>query len=204
LWFASKFATWAAKVLLPLGGQGLFLAAVLDSSFIPLPEGVDLWLITLSVMQPHKMPYYSFVAIAGSVIGCCVLYFVARWSEETFERNPKYKGLPRVRRWVDKYEFLAVLGGSILPPPMPFKLVVLASGLAKGRFDKFLFALVIGRTVRYVGEGILAVRYGNKLWPAVLKNGPIVFGVTVALIIVVFLIRRSKKVTEPEPTHQSQ
>lgn len=205
MWFISKLASWAAKVLLPLGGQGLFLAAALDSSFIPLPEGVDLWLITLSVWQPHRMPFYIFVSVAGSLLGCCVLYFVARWSEETFvEHNPKYKGLPRIRRFVDKYEFMAVLGGSLLPPPMPFKLVVIAAGLAKGRFDKFLAALFIGRTLRYSAEGILAVRYGNRLWPALLRVGPYVFGVTIAVIAFIYVIRRSRKSPAPEPTPQSK
>ena len=82
--FLAKLAKWVASVLLPLGGKGLFVAAALDSSFIPLPEGVDLWLISLSVLQPARMPYYVIFATLGSLLGCCALYVVARWSDETF------------------------------------------------------------------------------------------------------------------------
>ncbi len=192
--FVTKFAAWAAKVLLPLGGQGLFVAAALDSSFIPLPEGVDLWLITVSVLQPHRMPYYIVVSTLGSLLGCCVLYFVTRWSEKTFvESNPKYKGLLRIQRWVEKYEFWALLVGSILPPPMPFKLVVIAAGLVKGRFGKFLLAVVIGRTVRYTGEGILAVRYGSRVWSSLVQIGPIIFALILVAIAVFYLRRRFQK-----------
>jgi membrane protein YqaA with SNARE-associated domain len=191
LLFVAKLAAWAAKVLLPLGGQGLFVAAALDSSFIPLPEGVDLWLITLSVLQPHRMPYYIALSTLGSLLGCCVLYFVARWSEETFvESNPKYNGLPRIQRWVEKYEFRALLVGSILPPPMPFKLVVVAAGLVKGRFEKFLIALVIGRSLRYAGEGLLAVHYGSRVWSSLLHIGPIIFGSLIIATLVFYLVRR--------------
>lgn len=192
--FVAKLAGWAARLLLPLGGQGLFVAAALDSSFVPLPEGVDLWLITLSVLRPARMPYYIVLATLGSLLGCCVLYFVARWSEETFvESNPKYKGLPRIQRWVEKYEFLALLVGSVLPPPTPFKLVVIAAGLVKGRFLKFLLALLIGRSVRYAAEGILAVHYGNRVWSSLLHIGPLLFGLILIAIVVVYLSRRLQR-----------
>ena len=190
--FVTKLAAWVARILLPLGGQGLFVAATLDSSFIPLPEGVDLWLISLSVMRPERMPYYILVATLGSVLGCSILYFLVRWGEEKFvENNPKYAGLPRVRRWVEKYEFLALLVGAILPPPMPFKLVVIAAGLVKGRFEKFAVALILGRTIRYAGEAILAVRYGKRAWRWLLHAGPYVFLAVILLGVVAYIIKRS-------------
>jgi membrane protein YqaA with SNARE-associated domain len=186
----SKLAAGAAKILLPLGGWGLFLAAVLDSSFIPLPEGVDVWLISLSVLQPARMPYYVLLATAGSLLGCSMLYFLARWSEETFLEKKRYAGLPRVQRWVEKYEFGALLIGSILPPPMPFKLVVIAAGLIRGHFGNFLLALTIGRAVRYAGEGILAVRYGKQAWTKLVHLGPYAFGLVLVILLAFFVGHR--------------
>jgi membrane protein YqaA with SNARE-associated domain len=191
--FITKLAAWAAKILLPLGGQGLFVAAVLDSAFIPLPEGVDLWLISLSMLRPERMPYYILLATLGSVLGCCILYFLVRWGEEKFvEHNPKYAALPRIRRWVEKYEFLALLVGAILPPPTPFKLVVIAAGLVKGRFEKFVMAVILGRTIRYAGEAILAVRYGKRAWGWLLHAGPWVFGAAILMALAVYFVRRSR------------
>jgi membrane protein YqaA with SNARE-associated domain len=189
--FLSKCAAWAAHVLLPLGGLGLFVAAAVDSSFVPLPEGVDLWLISLSVLRPARMPYYTALATLGSVLGCCALYAATRWSERKFlESNPKYKGLPRVQRWVEKYEFWTLLIAAILPPPTPFKLVVIATGLVGGHFGRFLLALLIGRTLRYAGEAVLAVRYGKQVWQGLLHFGPYILGLAVAAFLIVYLVRR--------------
>ncbi len=192
----SRFASWASRTLLPLGGHGLFLAAILDSSFVPLPEGVDLWLISISVLRPARMPYYVIAATLGSLIGCLILYLVTRWSEETFlereaQNNAKrHQRIQRIQRWVDKNETLALLVGAILPPPMPFKLIVIAMGLAKARIDKFVIALLIGRTLRYAGEGLLAVHYGRRAWDWLVRSGIRVLILAVAAGIAVYVIRR--------------
>ena len=44
-----------------------------------------------------------------------------------------------------RYGLLAILIPSILPPPMPFKIFVLAAGVAKVRPLEFILAIAIGR-----------------------------------------------------------
>ena len=44
---------------------------------------------------------------------------------------------------------------------MPFKIFVLAAGVAKVRPLDFIIAVAIGRGFRYFGEGLLAVYYGD-------------------------------------------
>ena len=60
-----------------------------------------------------------------------------------------------------KYGLLAVAIPSILPPPVPFKIFVLTAGAARVRPLDFLVAVSIGRGVRYFGEGLLALWYGE-------------------------------------------
>ena len=60
------------------------------------------------------------------------------------------------------YGLLAILVPSILPPPTPFKIFVLAAGVAKVRPVDFIIAIAIGRGFRYFGEGLLAVYYGDQ------------------------------------------
>ena len=50
--FLVKVALAAQKILLPLGGWGIFVAAALDSSFLSLAGGVDLWLVSVCALQP--------------------------------------------------------------------------------------------------------------------------------------------------------
>ena len=51
---------------------------------------------------------------------------------------------------------------AILPPPAPFKVFVLLSGVAKVPTATFCGAVALGRGIRYFGEGALAVRYGDQ------------------------------------------
>ncbi len=60
-----------------------------------------------------------------------------------------------------RYGLLAILIPSILPPPTPFKVFVLAAGVARVRPLDFILAIAIGRGFRYFGEGLLAVYYGD-------------------------------------------
>src|SRR6476661_1525521 len=50
---------------------------------------------------------------------------------------------------------------ALLPPPVPFKPFVLAAGVAGVRPVDFLIAVGAGRGVRYFGEALLAVWYGE-------------------------------------------
>ena len=45
---------------------------------------------------------------------------------------------------------------------MPFKIFVLAAGVARVPPLEFLVAVAIGRGVRYFGEGLLALWYGER------------------------------------------
>lgn len=73
--------------------------------------------------------------------------------------NPEY--FERAMATFRRYGLLAILVPSILPPPMPFKIFVLAAGVAKVRPLHFITAIAVGRGFRYFGEGLLAVYYGD-------------------------------------------
>ncbi|MBI3896474.1 MAG: DedA family protein [Acidobacteria bacterium] len=188
--FLDRLAAWAQQSLLPLGAGGLFAAAILDSTFVPLPGGVDLWLISLSVLHPSRMPYYALATAVGSVMGCSVLYFIARKGEETlWERKHKPPAASRVRQWVEKYGSLSLFVAALLPPPAPFKLFVLTAGLLKHHFEKFIIALLLGRLLRYFLEGLLAVRYGRQVWAWLVRSGPLAF-TTIAVGLALLLLAR--------------
>ena len=65
-------------------------------------------------------------------------------------------------RLVRKYGLFSVLVPALLPPPAPFKLFVLAAGIARIRVVDFVVAVSIGRGIRYFGEGLLALWYGER------------------------------------------
>jgi membrane protein YqaA with SNARE-associated domain len=160
--------TWAAE----LGGVGLFVIAALDSSFLSFPQVNDLLIIYLSTKYPERMPYYAGMTTAGSLVGCFMLYAVARKGGEVFLR--KRFSAARVDRGMALYQrfgLLAVVVPSLLPPPTPFKIFVLMAGAAAVAPWRFGLAIVIGRGIRYFGQGYLAVRYGERAVEMVRANG---------------------------------
>jgi uncharacterized membrane protein YdjX (TVP38/TMEM64 family) len=66
----------------------------------------------------------------------------------------------RITASFEKREFVLLTFISILPPPTPFKLFVLAAGMVEMRPWRFLAAISLGRFVRFTLESILVVRYG--------------------------------------------
>ena len=154
---------WVQGFALALGGPGLFLIAFLDSSFLSFPEVVDLLIVWLTIQHPHRMVYYALLSTLGSVAGCTALFLVARKGGEAFLRKRVHeRHIDRATALVRKYGLLSVLVPSLLPPPAPFKVFVLAAGVARVRLRDFVLAVAIGRGVRYFGEGALALWYGER------------------------------------------
>jgi membrane protein YqaA with SNARE-associated domain len=189
---------WIRAVALSMGGQGLFIIAFLDSSFLSFPEVNDILIILLTTQHPERMPYYALMTTLGSIAGCLALYTVARRGGEAFLRK-RFKGhyvdaaMERFRR----YGLLAILIPSILPPPTPFKIFVLAAGVAKVRPFDFILAIAIGRGIRYFGEGLLAVYYGEQAGQFLEEHATEVALVVGALAVVIgggwFLFRRKSE-----------
>jgi membrane protein YqaA with SNARE-associated domain len=174
------FVAWIKGFALALGGPGLFIIAFLDSSFLSFPEVNDLLIIWLTTQHPERMPYYALMTTLGSMAGCLALYALARKGGEAFLRKrfkPHYVDLAMER--FRRYGLLAILIPSILPPPTPFKIFVLAAGVAKVRPFDFILAIAIGRGVRYFGEGLLAVYYGDQA-AEFLRQNAAAAGITVA------------------------
>jgi membrane protein YqaA with SNARE-associated domain len=153
---------WLAATLGAVGGLGLFVVAFLDSSVLPLPIINDLMVINLSARNPARMPYYALMATVGSVLGCVMLFFIAKKGGEAY--FGKYAGpkSDRIRSWVQNNEFLTVLVGALLPPPAPFKLVVIGAGAFNTSLRSFVVALLVARGIRYFGLGYLAIRFGDQ------------------------------------------
>ena len=184
---------WATE----LGGVGLFVIALLDSSFLSFPQVNDLLIIILSTKYPERMPYYAGMTTVGSIIGCYLLYFVARRGGEVFLRK-RVKGryADRAIALYQKHGLLAVVVPSLLPPPVPFKVFVLLAGAAEVSPLKFGLAVAIGRGIRYFGQGYLAVLYGEQAADFMKAHGTeIGVGLAAAALIVgaaVIMLRRRR------------
>ncbi len=155
-----EFLTSSYQIILGLGGPGLFLLAFLDSSFLSIPGGNDLLVILLSAGQGWgQMFYYVGMTTMGSVIGCSLLYFLGTRGGSFVERRMHRREVRRIHRLYRSRGALAIIVPSILPPPTPFKIFVLAAGVFRVPFHKFVLSVFVGRSLRYLMWGTLAVLY---------------------------------------------
>jgi membrane protein DedA with SNARE-associated domain len=184
---------WAAE----LGGIGLFVIALLDSSFLSFPQVNDLLIIVLSTKYPERMPYYAGMTTIGSLIGCFLLYGVARRGGEVFLRK-RLKGryVDRAIKLYQRHGLLAVVVPALLPPPVPFKVFVLLAGAAAVSPIRFAIAVGIGRGIRYFGQGYLAVLYGEQAADFMREHGAAIgIGLAVTAVAIgaaVFFLRRRR------------
>jgi len=168
-----------------LGGLGLFIIAVLDSSFLSFPQVNDVLVIVLSAKYPERMLYYAGMTTAGSLVGCFMLFVVARRGGEVFMRK-RLKGahVDRALRLYQRFGLLAVVVPALLPPPVPFKLFVVLAGAAGVSPWRFALAIILGRGIRYFGQGYLAVLYGEHALDFMKEHGAEI-GIGLAVVAVV-------------------
>jgi len=180
-----RFAAWIQAFALGLGAPGLFIVAFLDSSFLSLPEINDILLIWMVTEHKTRMPVYALASMLGSIAGCVVLYYVGlKGGDALIRRRFHADRVDRALGVIQRNGVLAVLIPSLLPPPAPFKIFVLLAGVAGIPISRFTLAIGIGRGIRYFGEGLLAIWYGDQAIAYLENNLKTVSVALVGLLVV--------------------
>lgn len=148
-----------------LGSPGLFVISFLDSSVLSFPIVNDLLLVNFSIRHPSFMPIYALAATAGSVGGCMVLYYLSREGGHALFHRKAGAHAAAIRHWMETNGFLGVLVSALLPPPVPFKIFVIAAGVFEVPLGSFTTAVLLARLIRYFGIGYLSIRFGAEAMP---------------------------------------
>jgi len=176
----SGFLRW----LRHLGGPGLILLGLLDNSAIPLPGGMDIFVIVLSADQPERWPYYAFMATAGSLLGGYLTYRLARGEGKgRLASRLKRSQMDKVRSVFKKWGFWSISVPAVLPPPLPMVPFLVAAGAAQYSLQKFLAALLLGRAVRYSILGVLGAVYGRHIIGYFSQHTRVIVWTAVALVV---------------------
>ena len=179
-----RFASHLFVVLIKLGGVGLLILGVLDSSYLVAPWGNDLLLVAITTRHPQVlyMTYLSVMSTAGSVLGCLLLDVTIRpLGEKGLEKFLPARRVKRVKEKVGKNAGRAVAVASLAPPPFPFTAFVMAAAALQYLRAKLLAIVAATRLARFLIVGALAIRFGRRIlqWAKL----PLVQGFLIALII---------------------
>lgn len=166
--------------LLELGPLGMVVIAMLDSSLLTIPEINDILVVTRVIHDPRAVIHWPFLAAFGSVIGCLILYTIARFGGDAFlRRRFSAKKVSAVERFYARYGIFALIVPALWPPPLPFKIFVATAGALRFPRTKFVLTIMLARSARYYTEGILAAIYGQAVLNFIKEH---------VLLIVVLLI----------------
>jgi membrane protein YqaA with SNARE-associated domain len=191
--FLKSLASKLGHVLALYGG-GLLVISFLDSSFIPFPGINDLALIVLASQHPARAPFYALLSTLGSLLGCYVMYGIARGGGRLAARRSASTKEPRARHWLERNDFVAMLVMALLPPPAPLKIFVIAAGALRTNALNFGAALLVGRSLRFAAEAWLGARYGAEAEAYLKKNLTWASLVTILVVIgLTFLSRWWKR-----------
>ncbi len=210
--FSLKHTVW--HWVQKLGGPGLVVVGIVDSSVIPFPGGMDFFTILLAMTHRDLWWYYALMATIGSVIGSYFTYRVGeKGGEETLEKKISKKRAQKVYKMFEKRGFLTVAIGSAAPPPVPVVPFFVAPGVLKYPLKKFLLAVLIGRSIRYALMAYLGSIYGRVVFHWLHHYYKPVLYTLLGLVVVGALVglyywrrfkkRKKKESANSEPAHKA-
>jgi membrane protein DedA with SNARE-associated domain len=104
------------------------------------------------------------MAAAGSAGGSMVLYAIGyKGGEVLLEKRMPAARFQKIKKSFEDHEFLALMFPAMLPPPTPYKLIVLSAAAFEMDWRKFLFAIFLGRVARFTILSILVIVFGERI-----------------------------------------
>jgi membrane protein YqaA with SNARE-associated domain len=157
--FLHSYGTWIRHVLAPLGPWGMLAFATIDGSFLGMP--LDAIFVGYIYSDRARFLMYVLLASAGSALGSIVIYLIGYTGGEVLLRKRLSPArFEKIHRSFEQHEFWALMFPAMLPPPAPFKIVVLAAAGFEMNFAHFLLAIFAGRFVRFLIEALLTLWFG--------------------------------------------
>ena len=160
--FIQKYAAWIQHALAPLGPWGMLAFAAVDGSFLGMP--LDAIFVSYVYNDRPRFLLYVLLGAMGSAIGSIVIYLIGYTGGEVLLRKRlSPERFEKIHASFEKHEFWALMFPAMLPPPTPFKAVVLAAAAFEMNFWHFLLAIFAGRFVRFLLEALLTLWFGPRI-----------------------------------------
>ncbi len=171
---------WAST---PYGAYALFLLALAESSFFPVPP--DALLIALCLINPKLSFVYAFVCSIGSVLGGIIGYSIGlKGGRPLLKRWFKSEKIALVENYYQKWDVWAVgLAGFT---PIPYKIFTISAGVFDLNIPRFILASVISRSARFFIVAGLFFFFGETIEALIKKYFGILTIAFFALLILGF------------------
>jgi membrane protein DedA with SNARE-associated domain len=152
-----------ANTLVAWGPLGLFLLTLLDSAGIPLPGVVDTLLVFLASRTPSLWFVYGAIAVTGSMIGCMILFYLARLGGEKFlDRRTENGRGAKFKEWYLRYGLITVFIPAISVIPITLKVPAFCAGALGVPVWNYAAVILLARCIRYFGLAYFGSLMGDN------------------------------------------
>ena len=165
------FLLWIADFLGKHLYEGIFLAALLETIFPPIPTLAVFptagFIASQQGMTLYEVVPMIFLGALGATIGSSAIYFIAlKLGRAVLLRYLKYvrvseKKLERVETWFEKYGDKAVLLGRVVP--VMREMISIPAGLLQMKTLKFLLYTFVGSCIWSAGTIIAGYYFGEAI-----------------------------------------
>src|SRR5665811_1848295 len=147
-----------------IGGFGLVILGVLDSSFFFLPFGNDLLLVVLVARHHGYLPLYVLAASLGSATGVLLLDLVCRkGGEEGLKKMVSARRINYLKKKMSQSAAVPLIVACVAPPPFPFTAVIAAASAFQYPKMRLLASVLGARAVRFTLIGLAAMTFGRRI-----------------------------------------
>ena len=194
-----------------LGGLGLFLFAIVDSSPIPTFGGLDILTAILAARQREPWYYYAGVATAGSVIGAYFTFRMARKAGlDYLNRKFGKRKVASLLKYFQRWGTGALVVSTAIPLPFPTSSFFAVAGALDYPLRTFIVIVALGRAVRYGVIAAIAFHYGRRFVVALRHLGQhsgwllMIAAAVVFVVAVVIMLRKRLESSRPMvKTHET-
>ena len=164
----------------------LSVVAFVESSFFPIPPFV----LIVAMLANEKRPSWIKLAIIGtlsSVLGGVAGYFIGKFFYG-------YIGAPLIAfygltnevanlgQMFKDHVFITILLASL--SPAPYKVFTLSAGLFSVNLWSFIFASLVGRSIRFFAVSYLSNKYGIGSKQFILQQQKIITRIFIGILII--------------------
>ena len=133
--FIHAYGDWIEHVLAPLGPWGMLAFAAVDGSFMGCRWIQFSW---ATFTDRSRFLLYVLLGSAGSALGSIVLYVMGYTGGEVLLRKRlSPERFEKIHASFEHHKFWELMFPAMLPPPAPFKIVVLAAAAFEMNFAIF-------------------------------------------------------------------
>ena len=183
------------------GVPALFLLALAESSFFPIPP--DVLLIPLALGARSKAIRFALVCSVASIMGGIAGYgigYFAWWSGSEaysavalffFNHIPGFteQVFLNIQEKYEIYNFLIVFTAGFTP--IPFKIITISAGAFSVNFPMFLLASTVSRSARFFLVALLIRQFGEPITAFIDKYFNVLSIIFTLLLIGGFLVLKT-------------